>query len=65
MLRKLRKENRYTLKQFAALIGVSNSLYEKVEYGIRRPSRAFLEKLKKCFPDFDLNELIIGKQEKV
>jgi len=61
MLRKLRKENRYTLKQFADLIGVSSSLYEKVEYGIRKPSRAFMEKVKARFPEADMNELIASK----
>ena len=36
-------------------LGVSISLYEKVEYSDRKPSRNFLSKFKKAFPDFDMN----------
>jgi len=42
----------------AEIIGISNSYYEKIEYGIRKPSRAFLEKVKACFPEIDTNKLI-------
>ena len=44
-----------TLQEFANSINVSKSLYEKVEFGIRKPSRVFTEKLKQKYPQFDVN----------
>lgn len=44
-----------TTSQIAANIGVSKSLYEKVENGHRKPSNNFLNKLKKKYPNFDIN----------
>lgn len=53
--KKLRKENRYTMKEMAKLLDVSQSYYQKIEYGIRKPSREFLRRLKTTFPQIDLN----------
>jgi transcriptional regulator with XRE-family HTH domain len=39
----------------AKRIGVSISLYDKVERKERLPSRKFLKKVKDSFPDFDMN----------
>lgn len=47
----------YTLQQFADSIKVSKSLYEKVEMGFRKPSGAFVSKLKKTYPQFDVNKI--------
>nr|DAV63728.1 MAG TPA: Helix-turn-helix XRE-family like protein [Caudoviricetes sp.] len=44
-----------TIPQFASNMNVSKSLYEKVECGIRKPSRVFTTKLKKAYPQFDVN----------
>lgn len=44
-----------TTSEFANSIGVSKSLYTKVELGFRRPSREFTEKLKAKYPQFDVN----------
>lgn len=44
-----------TLQGFAETIGVSKSLYEKVESGARKPSREFTTKLKARYPQFDVN----------
>ena len=44
-----------TVQEFADNIEVSKSLLEKIEMGIRKPSREFLEKLKKKYPQFDVN----------
>ena len=43
------------IKEFADSIGVSKSLYEKIEYGFREPSRNFITRLKKKYPQFDTN----------
>ena len=44
-----------TITEFAKEIKVSKSLYEKVESGDRKPSREFTTKLKKRYPQFDVN----------
>ncbi|MCI8485778.1 MAG: helix-turn-helix transcriptional regulator [Clostridia bacterium] len=44
-----------TIPQFASNINVSKSLYEKIECGVRMPSREFTTKLKKVYPQFDVN----------
>ncbi len=44
-----------TIQEFASSIEISKSLYEKVETGIRKPSREFTTKLKKKYPQFDVN----------
>lgn len=48
-----------TISGFAKEIKVSKSLYEKVESGIRKPSREFITKLKNRFPQFDTNILFV------
>ena len=54
-LKNFRMSLNLTLQQFADTIGISKSLYEKVEMGIRKPSREFLTKLKNKYPQFDVN----------
>lgn len=44
-----------TIQEFAKSIGVSKSLYEKVEAENRKPSREFTTKLKTKYPQFDVN----------
>lgn len=48
-------------KQMAKEIQVSPSYYCKVETGYRKPSYAFLSKLKNRFPDADIDELFFSK----
>lgn len=50
-----------TLSAFAKEIGVSKSLYEKVEQGARKPSREFTEKFKKKYPQFDVNIFFVNE----
>ena len=52
---KFRREKGYTRNEMAKALGVSVSLYEKIEYGDRRPSGNFLGKFKKAFPSFNMN----------
>lgn len=51
----LRKSKNVSLAEMASFIGVSESLYSKIEYGNRQPSRAFMQKFKKAFPNCDMN----------
>lgn len=55
MLKKFRISLGFTIQGFAETIGVSKSLYEKVESGVRKPSREFTTKLKSKYPQFDVN----------
>ena len=52
---KFRKENNMTRQQMSEKIGVSKSLYEKIELYDRLPSREFMEKFKRTFPTSDMN----------
>lgn len=56
-LKKFRETLKYTMEEFAKSIDVSISLYQKVETGARKPSRAFTEKLITKYPQFDVNTL--------
>jgi transcriptional regulator with XRE-family HTH domain len=46
------------MKEMANILNISISYYQKIEYGIRKPSRDFLIKLKTKFPKIDLNMYI-------
>ena len=54
-LKRLRAENGLTLEGMAERLNTSLSLYTKLEYGDRQPSREFLKKVKDAFPDYDMN----------
>lgn len=54
-IKQFRNSLNLTTKAFAETINVSKSLQEKIEMGIRKPSREYLEKLKKKYPQFDVN----------
>lgn len=47
-------------KDMAALIGVTLSLYSKIELGLRNPSYNFLTKFKTAFPDSDINKIFFS-----
>ena len=55
ILKEFRNSLGLTRQEFAESIEVSKSLYEKVENGDRKPSREFTTKLKKTYPQFDVN----------
>ena len=54
-MREFRVSKGYSLAEMAKILDVSQSLYEKIEYGDRHPSRNFMMKVKDKFPDFDMN----------
>lgn len=54
-LKEFRKSLNLTSQEFAEKIGISKSLYDKVETGVRKPSRKFTTKLKSKYPQFDVN----------
>ena len=58
MLNKLaefRKEQNKTMQEMALKLGISLSLYIKVESGERNPSYSFLTKFKTAYPNADIN----------
>lgn len=54
-IKEFRISLKLTVQEFADSIEVSKSLLEKIEMGNRKPSREFLEKLKRKYPQFDVN----------
>lgn len=62
-LKLLRYEQQLNQKEMAVTIGVSASYYYKVESGYQNPSYDFLCKLKRCFPEADIDELFFQKEK--
>ena len=60
-LKEFRNSLGLTTIEMSEKIGVSKSLYDKVEAGARKPSREFMTKLKEVFPQFDVN-IFFAKQ---
>lgn len=54
-LKEFRESMNMTRETFANSIGISKSLYEKIESGVRGTSKGFTQKLKKRYPQFDVN----------
>lgn len=51
--------------EMAAIIGVSKSYYEKIEYEDRNPSYNFITKFKAAFPNADVDSIFFDKQPHV
>lgn len=56
-LRDFRKQLNKTQFEMSETLGISFSMYRKVETGIRNPSYNFIKKFKKTFPDVDVNKI--------
>lgn len=54
-LKLFRKSLGLSQKSMAGTIGITLSMYEKVESGRAGVSAAFMRRLKKAFPDVDIN----------
>ena len=54
-LKEFRRKQKMTQEGMAKKIGVTLSMYEKVERGSINASAAFMRRLKKSFPDIDIN----------
>ena len=50
-----RLKNGFSREQIADILKISVSLYNKIEYNQRQPSRKFLSRIKTAFPNFDIN----------
>ena len=60
-LSQFRNSNNKTQKEMAELIGVSKSLYEKIEAGGRGTSYNFISKFRKTFPKVNIDEMFFSK----
>ena len=59
-LRELRKENSLSQEQMAAELGVSLSMYQKVEQGNAKAGRNFMEKIKQRFPEASIDYIFFA-----
>lgn len=59
-LRELRKENDLNQEQMAAELGVSLSMYQKVEQGNAKAGRKFMEKIKQRFPEASIDYIFFA-----
>lgn len=54
-LKEFRLKKGLTQEQMAKLVGISKSMYEKIEYEERKPSIDTMKKFKEVFKDLDIN----------
>ena len=54
-LKRFRLERKLTKDQMSQLVGISRSMYEKIERGERTPSVETIKKFKKAFKELDIN----------
>ena len=59
-LEEFRKSKGFTKPEIANILGISLSLYEKIEYSDRKPSRNFMSRFKLAFPSFDMNIFLMN-----
>ncbi|MBE1557009.1 helix-turn-helix transcriptional regulator [Sporosarcina limicola] len=62
-LKELRAGNGLTQKEMADKIGVSLSMYEKVERGTIQASRNFIGKIKRAFPHISIDYIFFNHQQ--
>jgi len=60
-----RNSRNLTQREMSIRMGVTLTLYSKVELGIRNPSYNFLKKFKDTFKDADINEIFFEEQSHV
>ncbi|OKL36225.1 helix-turn-helix domain-containing protein [Domibacillus mangrovi] len=59
-LKQFRKEKKLTQREMADYIGVSLSMYEKVERGYIKASRNFMDALKEKYPQIDIEQFFFN-----
>lgn len=63
-IKELREQLGLTMEEQAKKLGMSVSMYEKIEYGYREPSKKFIEKFKYAYPYIDINIFFENKVHK-
>lgn len=64
-LRKLRREKGYSQEKMASLLGMSLSMYSKVEQGKVQASMGFMKKIKAQFPDANIDQIFFGTNSNI
>ena len=59
-LKNLRKEKKLSQEKMANLLGITVSMYEKVETGRAGASAAFIKRIKEAFPDASIDFLFFA-----
>lgn len=54
-LKDFRIKKKKTQQEMADLVGITKSMYEKLEYNERKPSIETIQRFKKAFKDFEPN----------
>lgn len=63
-LREFRKQKGMSQEKMAAELGVSLSMYSKVEQGNAKAGRAFMEKIKQRFPEASIDNIFFASNSK-
>jgi len=56
-LREFRMEKGLSQEKMAIKLGVSLSMYAKVEQGAAKAGRAFMERIKGCYPEANIDKI--------
>ena len=64
-LKELRDNSGYSQEGMAKHLGVSLSMYEKIERGVMKPSRNFMEKIKRRYPSASIDELFFDHYQHI
>ena len=59
-LKNFRVSKQLTQKAMAEKMGITLSMYEKVEHGVANASAAFMRRLADAFPDADINHIFFS-----
>ena len=62
-LKELRKKNNITQEAMARRLGITLSMYEKVEGGRANASAAFMKKIKKEFPNASIDDIFFNQNK--
>ena len=62
-LKEFRKETKLTQREMAVALGVSLSMYEKIERGTIKASRNFLDALKGKYPHIDIDYIFLNHKQ--
>lgn len=62
-LRSFRKEKGLSQDAMARVLGITLSMYEKVERGSTGVSAAFMRRLKAAYPDANIDTLFFANQQ--
>ena len=60
-LKEFRESRGLSQEKFSQIIGFTLSMTSKVETGKAKPSRNFMEHIKKAFPDVNIDEIFFSE----